>query len=84
MSLTTVNVDVRDDWVGTRYTELDELMIRGDELTIRRCELLSSSIKQSTKEDVSFSLPPVILIPFLLEGLLHYIILFGPAWSYIC
>ena len=43
MSLTTVNVDVRDDWIGARNTELDGLMIRGDEFTIRGCELLSPS-----------------------------------------
>ena len=49
MSLTTVDVDVRDDWIGTRNTELDGLMIRGDELTLRGCEFLSSLIKQSAK-----------------------------------
>ena len=60
MSLTTVNMDLRDDWVGTRNTELDGLMIRGDELTIRGCELLSSLIKQSTKGGCEpFFLPPV-------------------------
>ena len=35
--------------------DLDGLMIRGDELTIRGCELLSNLIKQSTKGDESFS-----------------------------
>ena len=70
MSLTTVNVDVKDDWVGTRDTELGELMIRGDKLTVRGCELLSKLIKQSTKGDVSFFLPPVVPAP-LIEGLLH-------------
>ena len=53
MSLTTVNVDVRDDRIGTRNTKLDGLMIRGDELTIRECELLSGLIKQSTKRGMS-------------------------------
>ena len=75
MSLTTANVDVKDDWVGTRDTELGELMIRGDKLTVRGCELLSKLIKQSTKGDVSFFLPPVVPAP-LIEGLLHYIVLF--------
>ena len=28
MSLTMVNVDVRDDWIGAKNTELDELMIK--------------------------------------------------------
>ena len=49
MSLTTVNVDVRDDRIGTRNTKLDGLMIRGDELTIRGCDFPSGSIKQSMK-----------------------------------
>ena len=61
-------------------------MIRGDELTIRGCELPSKLIKQNTKEDwdrysvplsPSSSRPP----PFM-EGLLHYIVLFGPSWFY--
>ena len=51
MSLATANVDVKDDWVGTRNIELDGLMIRGDELAIQGCELLSKLIKQSTKGD---------------------------------
>ena len=53
-------MDVKDDWVGTRDTELGELMIRGDELTIQGCELLFKLIKQSTKGDVSSFLPPVV------------------------
>ena len=51
MSLTMANVDVKDDWVGTRDIKLDGLMIQGDELTIRGCELLSKLIKQSIKGD---------------------------------
>ena len=81
MSLTTVGLDIGDNLIGIRNTELDELVIRGDELTIRRCELLSKLVKQSTKGDVSFFLPPA---PLLMEGLLHYIVLFGPSWSYTC
>ena len=84
MSLTTANVNVKDDWVGTRDTKLGRLMIRGDELTIRGCELLSKLIKQSTKGDVSLFLPPVVPPPPLMEGLLHYIVLFRPFSSYTC
>ena len=51
MSLTTVGVEIRDDWIGTRNTELGGLMVWGDEPTIRGCELLSKLIKQSTKRD---------------------------------
>ena len=78
MSLTTANVDVEDDWVGTKDKELGGLMIRGDKLTVQGCELLSKLIKQSTKGDVSFFLPPVVPAP-LMESLLHYIFLFGPS-----
>ena len=65
MSLTTVNVDVRDDRIGIRKAELDRLMIRGDKLTIRGYEFSSGSIKQSMKGDVSpfFLLPPTIPPP---------------------
>ena len=74
MSLTTANVDVKDDWVGTKDTELGGLMIRGNKLTVQGCELLYGSIEQSTKRD---------LCPASLAGvLLHYIVLFGPSWSY--
>ena len=62
MSLTTANVDVKVDWVGTRDTKLGELMIRGDELTIRGCELLSKLIKQSTNGD--WDRYSVLLSPF--------------------
>ena len=82
MGLTTATVDVKDDCVGTRDTKLGGLMIRGDELTIRGCELLSKLIKQNTKGDVSSFLPPVV--PPLMEGLLHYIVFFEPSWSYTC
>ena len=51
MSLTTAKLDVKDDWVGTKDTELAEFMIQGDELAIRGCELLSKLIRQSTKGD---------------------------------
>ena len=34
MSLTTVGVEVKDDYVGTKNTELDGLEIQEDELTI--------------------------------------------------
>ena len=59
MSLTTTNVGVRDDWIGTRNIELDGLMIRGDKPTIRRCGFLSGSIEQSTKGDLS---PPTLRV----------------------
>ena len=62
MSLTTANVDVKDDLVGTRDTELGGLMIRGDELTIQGCELLSKLIKQSTKRGLgSLQCSPITL-----------------------
>ena len=59
MSLTTVGLDVGDDWIGIKNTELGGLVIRGDEPAIQKCELLSKLVKQSTKGDVSFFFPPV-------------------------
>ena len=61
MSLITVNMGVRDDWIGTRNTKLEGLMIRGDELTVRGCEFLSGSIEQSAKGDLR---PPPLLRVF--------------------
>ena len=52
-------------------------MIRGDELTVRECEFLFGSIEQSAKGDLR---PP----PSLAGVLLHYIVIFGPFWFYIC
>ena len=92
MSLTTINVDLRDDWVGIRNTELDGLMIREDELTIQGCELLSSLIKQSTKGNMSFSLPLVlpsygrslILYSFLWTILvLHLLVIHAYTWVHV-
>ena len=64
MILTTVNVDVSDDWVETKNTELDGLMIRGNKLTIWEYEFPFGLIKQSTKEDVSL-LFSFFHLPFL-------------------
>ena len=49
MNLITANADVKDDYVRTMNTVLDELMIRGDESTIRDDEFLYRLIKQSTR-----------------------------------
>ena len=92
MSLTIVCVDVRNDWIGTRNTELDELTIRGNELTIRGCELLSGLIKQSTKRDVSlpFSLRspsygrPLTLYSSLWTILiLHLLVIYAYTWVHV-
>ena len=79
MSLTMANVDVKDDWVGTRDTELGGLMIQGDELTIQGCELLSKLIKHSTKRGLgSLQCSPITLrlSPLLLWNV-YYIIQFS-------
>ena len=57
-------------------------MIQGDELIIQECELLSKLIKQKYKEGwdcYSVFVKPFLLLPLLIEGLLHYIVLFGPS-----
>ena len=58
MCLTTIGLDVGDDWIGIKNVELDELVIRGDEPAIWGCELLSKLVKQSTKGDLRFFLRP--------------------------
>ena len=58
MSLTTVGLDVGDDWIGIKNAELGGLVIQGDEPVIRGCELLSKLVKQNTKGDLRFFLPP--------------------------
>ena len=94
MSLTTINVDVRDGWKGTRNIELDGLMIRGDELTIRGCELLFGLIKQSTKRGMSafFSLRssplsygrPLTLYSFFWTILvLHLLVIHAYTWVHV-
>ena len=51
MSLTTVGVEVKDDEVGTKNIELNGLVNREDELTIRGCKPLSTLAEQSTEGD---------------------------------
>ena len=66
MSLTTANVNVKDDQVRTRNTKLDELMIRGDEPTIRGDEFLYKLIKHSTRRiEISTVFSYDSPIPFL-------------------
>ena len=92
MSLTTVGLDVRDDWIEIRNTELGGLVIRRDEPAIQVCELLSKLVKQSTKGDVSFFLPPVppsygrplTLYSFLWTILvLHLLVIYAYTWVHV-
>ena len=95
MSLTTVDIDVRDDWIGTRNTELDGLMIRGDELTLRGCEFLSGLIKQSAKGGCEPFFCLLLAVPRLVEGLftlysffwtilaLHLLVIHAYTWVHV-
>ena len=91
MSLTTVNVNVRDDWAGTRNTELDGLLIRGDELTIQGCEFLSVLIKQSTKGGMYAFLFPscpcgcslTLYSSFWTILVLHLLVIYAYTWVHI-
>ena len=86
MSLTTVGLGVGDDWIGTKNAELDGLMIREDKLTIRRCEFLSGSIKQSTKGDVSlfFSLRlSPLYSSFWTILVLHLLVIYAYTWVHV-
>ena len=86
MSLTTINVGVRDDWIGIKTTELDGLMIRGDEPTVRRYEFLSGSIEQSAKGDLP--IPPygcslTLYISFRTILVLHLLAIHAYTWVHV-
>ena len=87
MNLTTINVGVRDDWIGTRNTELDGLMIRGDELIVWGCELLSDSIEQSAKGDLrpsSFLRCSLTLYSsFWTILILHLLVIHAYTWVHV-
>ena len=68
-----INAKVKDDRVGAKNTELDELTIRGNKLLIRGYEFSSSLIHQE-HEGGSVPLPPP-----LVEDLLHYLVPLGPS-----
>ena len=78
MNLTTANVGVKDDYLRIRNSELDELMIRGDEPTVGGDEFLYKLIKQSTRRVeiatvFSYDSPPIRASvhssPCFMEGL---------------
>ena len=75
-----VNAEVRDDRVGAKNTELDELTIRKKELLIRGYEFSSNLIHQ--EHDGGICAPPPKeqkpVSPHV-EDLLHYIVPFGPS-----
>ena len=77
----TVNAEVRDDWVEAKNTELDDLTIRGRELLVQGYEFSSGLIHQEHDGGICAPSPREqnSVPPFLVEDLLHYIVLFGPS-----
>ena len=76
---TTVNVEVRDDRVEVKNTELNELTIRGKELLVRGYEFPSGLIHQEHEKGFVPLAPPPLKASLFVEDLLHYIVPFGPS-----
>ena len=78
MKLTTANMDLEDDWANTKNIELNEIVVRGGQLSYKSIKHVESVILIATVFFLYF------LDPHLMENLLHYIAPFGPSWSYTC
>ena len=79
MNLTMASMDSEDDQARTRNIELNEFTIRGGKSLYKSIKLITSIILIV----IVFSLS-LFFHPFLMEGFLHYIVPFGPSYSYNC
>ena len=73
MKLTTASMDLEDDQVSTMNIELNEIIVRGGQLSYKSIKHVISAILIATMFFLYFS------DPFLMEGLLHYIAPSGPS-----
>ena len=71
MNWTTANMDLNDDQTRTRSTDLNQFTVRGGKSLYKSTRLNTSIILIATMFSFYFS------DPFLMEGLLHYIVPFG-------
>ena len=67
MKLTTASMDLEDDQASTKNIELDEIVIRGGQLSCKLIKHVVSVILIATLFFLYFS------NSLLIEGLLHYI-----------
>ena len=73
MKLTIVSMDLENDQASTKNIELNEIVVRGGQLSYK-----------SIKHVVSVILIAIVFFlyffdPLFMEGLLHYIAPFGPS-----
>ena len=73
MKLTTAMMDLENDQTSTRYIKLNEIAIRGGQLSYKSIKHVVSVILIATM----FIL--YLFDPLLMEGLLHYIVPFRPS-----
>ena len=73
MNLTTASMDLEDNQARTRNVELNELIIRGGKFSYKSIKHVVSAILIATMFFLYF------FDPFLMGGLLHYIVPFGPS-----
>ena len=73
MNWTTASMDLEDDQAKTRSTNLNEFTVRGGKSPYKSIKPITSIILMATLFSFSF------FDLLLMEGLLHYISLFGPS-----
>ena len=73
MNLTTASMDSKDNQARTRNIELNEFTVREGKFSYKSIKPITSIILMAIVFSSSF------FDPLLMEGLLHYITLFGPS-----
>ena len=73
MELTTASMDLEDDQASTKNIEMNEIVVRGGQLSHESVKHVVSVILISTVFFLYF------FDSYLMEGLFHYISPFGPS-----
>ena len=76
MKLTTASIDLEDDQASTKNIKLNEIVVRGGQLSYKSIKHVINVILNTT---VFFFFFFYFSDPLLMEGLLHYIALSGPS-----
>ena len=73
MNLTTAKMDLEYNQASTKNIEMKEILVRGGQLSYKSIKHVVSAILIATVFFLYF------FDPFLMGGLLHYIVPFGPS-----
>ena len=76
MNWRTASMDLNDDQTKTRSIDLNQFTIRGGKSSYKSTKPYTNIILMAIVFSLYFS------DPSLMKGLLHYIALFEPSWSY--